>query len=436
MDESVKARLCTVMGEVLARSHLVQPDEVAGDVRAALAPVGLGATVYLVDLPQRTLRALPAPGVATPDERDVDRSVPGRVFTMVTSAHDGPRDLWVPLFNGTERLGVVHFTLPPRADAGDDDWRRHCERIAGMVGHLVAAKTAHGDSLHRARRSAPVSPAGELVLQMVPELTSSHRRLALSAITYPQDDPQGVAYDYAVDGSVAHVALLHAAGTGLGAALRCAVVLSAVRASRRAGGDLRAQATAADAALTEAFPQAEGSRCVAALLARLDLDTGLWCHVNASHPQPLLLRGSRLVLPLVHGRRLPLGARAPEEVPAALLRFSGGSRDIAPTTFTEPSEEKLRPLDRILLHNGLVAADVGEADPRLTVGRLVALTEECEEAGLPAPETLRRLTRAVAAHGGPHGAGGALLLEWSAEAARRTVPGHAEASPAAVAAAP
>lgn len=430
VDESIRARLCEAMGDTLARSHLVQPDEIAGDLRAALAPTGLAATIYLVDHAQQTLRALPEPGRPAPDSHDVDGSAPGRVFATVTSASGAARELWAPLVDGTERLGVVRFTLPPHADPGDPRWRQQCERLSGMIGHLVVAKMSHGDSLHLARRSAPVSTAGELMHQLVPELTSSHRRLALSAIVYPQGDPQRVAYDYAVDGPAAHVTLLHAAGTGLHAALQCAVVVSAARASRRRGGDLRAQATAADDALAEAFPHSRGDRCVAALLGRLDLDTGLWSYINASHPPPLLLRGSRLVLPLTHGRRLPLGARTKDEVPPALLRHSGGGRDTAPTTFADPAEEKLAARDRVLLHNGVAATDVAEDDPRLTVSRLVSLTEECEEAGLPAPETLRRLTRAVAARGGPGGPDGALLLlEWSAEAALRTVPGYAGGRP-------
>jgi len=56
--------------------------------------------------------------------------------------------------------------------------------------------------------------------------------------------------------------------------------------------------------------------------------------------------------------------------------------------------------------------------------RLADLTERCMAAGLPAPETLRRLAHTVLEHQGGRPADDAtyLLFEWSGEAAARTQP--------------
>jgi phosphoserine phosphatase RsbU/P len=176
--------------------------------------------------------------------------------------------------------------------------------------------------------------------------------------------------------------------------------LAALRTARRDGQDLSAMADAADTALTEQFTDV---RFVTGVFVDLNTVTGTVRYLNAGHPRPLLLRRGKAVRQLMGGRRLPLG----------LGRGLG-----------DAGEEHLEPGDRILLFtDGVVEAQ----DPDgvlFGVDRLVDLAERGAAAGLPGPETLRRLTHTVLEH--QHGAARddatLVLLEWSEEAAARTQP--------------
>jgi sigma-B regulation protein RsbU (phosphoserine phosphatase) len=401
----MELRWLQALGEVLASSHLTQADELAMTVDTAVRHLGMSVTVFLVDHEQVMLRALPVPDRVTPEPIAVDGSLPGRVFTLVKPEPDAPGGLlWTPLLNGTERLGVVGFALPEGVDAHDSAWQQRCGLLAAMTAHLITAKSLHGDILHVTRRSQPMTTAAELMWKVLPPLTSSHGRLALSAILQPCYDIGGDGFDYAIDGDQVRLVVWDAMGRGLPAAVAGAVAISAIRAARRAGANLVEQALAADAELTTQFGPTGRIRFVTALLVDLDLETGRLCYVNAGHPRPLLLRKQKLVGPLEAGRRLPLGIVDDGEAMA---------------------EDVLEPGDRLLLYTDGVTEARAHDGGLFGVDRLVALAEEGERDGLPAPETLRRLALAVAAHqAGPLRDDATLmLLHWSHAAAMRTVTG-------------
>jgi serine phosphatase RsbU (regulator of sigma subunit) len=245
-----------------------------------------------------------------------------------------------------------------------------------------------------------MSAAAELLWQLVPPLTASSERAVISAVLQPCYDVGGDGFDYATDDDTAHLVILDAVGKGLGAGVACAVTLAAIRAARRTGEGLEEQARAADAALSDQFPE---GRFVTAVLAELRLDTGRLRYLNAGHPEPLLLRAGRLVKEIPHGRRLPLGLGDP------------GVR---------AAQEALEPGDRLLLYtDGVTEARTRDGEV-FGLARLVDLVEQHATAGLPAPETLRRLAHAVVGHQGatPDDDATLLLFEWSAAAARNTVP--------------
>jgi sigma-B regulation protein RsbU (phosphoserine phosphatase) len=406
MDQVTDARWFEALRELLGRSHLWQPEELVPTVEAAVSRLGLTARVWLIDYEQVALRALPQPGRAAPDPLPVDGSLAGRAFARVRSAEAGDGDArrwWVPMVDGTDRLGVVEFAgaRPGHVEPGVV---RGLELFAGLVGHLIAVTSIRGDLMERTRRTRPVSTAAELLWQLLPSLTASSEQAVVSAILQPCYEVGGDGFDYAFDGPVLHLAVLDAAGRGLEGGVVGAVALSAVRAARRAGRGLYDQARAADAALTKQFPD---SRFATAVLAELDLDTGRVRYLNAGHPAPLVLRGGRVARELGNGRRMPLGLDDP---------------------LVEIGEELLEPDDRLLFYtDGVTEARTPSGD-RFGVDRLADLAERHADGGLPAPETLRRLAHAVLEHqdGEPADDATLMLVQWSAAAAMNTVPQAAQ----------
>jgi phosphoserine phosphatase RsbU/P len=386
--------------DLLDRAKHVQPDELAMEINSAVRPLGVEITIYLIDHEQERLWALPERGKPTPPAMPVDGTVAGQAFVSVSSQlreDDGPRyRLWVPMIDGSERLGVAEI-IANRTPDRPEAFRSSCETMIGLVGHLISVKMPYGDGLHRVRRTRPMSPAGELVLQMLPPLTFSCRRMVVSAVLEPSYDVGGDAYDYAVDGAIARVMVLDAMGRGLAAGLTSATALAAIRAARRDSEPLHAMARAADTSLADQFPDL---RYVTAVLAELDMDTGIMRYINAGHPPPILIRDGRVVRTLTGGRRMPLG--------------------VADTT-VETGQEMLEPGDRLLLYTDGVTEAYDRDGRRFGVDRLVELTERGMAERLAAPETLRRLSHDVLAHQGGRPADDAtlLLLEWSGEAAER-----------------
>jgi phosphoserine phosphatase RsbU/P len=389
--------------DLLARAHRAQPDELSSTINASTRPLGVDVTVYLIDHEQERLWALPEQGKPTPPSLPVDGTLAGRAFTSVQSTPGRDQDvtyrLWVPMVDGSERLGVAEV-IAHRVPADPVAFANRCEDLIGLVGHLMTVKMPYGDRLQTVRRTRPMTAAGELILQMLPPLTFSCRRMVVSAVLEPCYDVGGDAFDYAVDGPIARIMVLDAMGNGLKAALTSATTLASIRAARRAGQDLSGMARAADAAVVEQFPDL---RFVTGVLAELDMDTGVLRYVNAGHPAPILIRDGRVVRTLTGGRRMPLG--------------------IGDSTI-EMGVETLQPGDRLLLYTDGVTEAYGRNGERFGAGRLVDVAERCMAAGLAAPETLRRLVHTVLAHQGGRPSDDAtfLLFEWSREAGERTEP--------------
>jgi sigma-B regulation protein RsbU (phosphoserine phosphatase) len=113
MKDSAELRWFEVVREVLGAAHLWQPDSLAETVDAAVSRLGMRSTIWLVDYEQTALRALPRPARVTPEPVPVDGSLPGRAFTRVESTPSGGDDQrwWVPMVDGTDRIGVMEFVV-------------------------------------------------------------------------------------------------------------------------------------------------------------------------------------------------------------------------------------------------------------------------------------------------------------------------------------
>jgi Stage II sporulation protein E (SpoIIE) len=379
---------------LLEDTHLCQPDELADLLVRHAAPLGVEELVlYLVDYEQTTLVPVPTSRLDRPVLR-IDGTLGGRAFVDTTAYETdaGPRPgrrVWLPLIDGTERLGVMEIVLPGPVT---DPLLSYCERYTHLAAQLVVGKSLYGDIFERLRRTRPMTVAAELQWTLLPPLVFATRGLVVAGALEPCYTVGGDSFDYAVDDSAAHLAVFDAMGHGLTAATTAAVSVSAYRNSRRQLFDLPGTYAAVDAALLAEFG---GDRFATAVLAHLDLGTGRLRWVNAGHPPPLLLRGGKLVKTLDLRPNTPLG------IPFGEAEVSVG-------------EEQLEPGDRILLYTDGVIEARTAAGEFFTADRLAEFLERESAGGLPTPETLRRLRHAILAHqrGQLQDDATALLVEW------------------------
>jgi hypothetical protein len=362
--------------------------------------------VYVVDYEQRALIPVPAPDVNGSGPLPIQGTVAGRAFAMTTILdveHDAGtgRRVWLPLLDGTERIGVLRLTVAG-SDRVPEQLLAACERYAHFIALMVVSKSAYTDFFERLRRTAPMTLASELVWELVPPLVLASEDFVLSALLEPCYDIGGDAFDYALDDGVLHVAVFDAMGHGLLAAGMASLALSAYRHSRRNGDGPAAAYTAIDAALAE---QDLASRFVTALLAELHLATGELRWVSAGHPPPLLLRGGRLVKTLDLPPSPPLALRLAPGPPAE-------------------GRESLEPGDMLLLYTDGLTEARRPGGTLFTAERLGEFIEREAASGRAAPETLRQLREAII----ERGAGAltddatAVLVEWRRGSERSLLP--------------
>jgi phosphoserine phosphatase RsbU/P len=404
------ARWQQALLDLLARSHLLTGDGIPATLDDVLAPLTPAPELFIVDHDQVELRPLRSGAAAGPIR--VDGTLPGRTYQLGTmlEGHDdeGHPVLWVPLVDGTERLGLFRFRLPVGVTGADPQLRASCTIFAGTIAHILATKLQQSDLLAVARRTQPMSVASELLWQLLPPQTVGTEALALAAVLEPAYNVGGDAFDYAVNTTDAYFAIFDSTGHDLSAGLTTSVALAAARTARREGLDLGAVAARIDTTLTAQFAD---YRFVTGVLARLDLGSGRLSYLAAGHPAPVLVRSGRAVRTLDGARRLPFGRVA----------------SFRPQS-TEPADEFLEPGDLLLLHSDGVTEAIDENGAEFGIERLVELTERAAADQLPAPETLRRLTQAVRAHRGGTLRDDAtlVLVEWSGSAAARLVPSPAQ----------
>ena len=377
-----------MLGHLLDASHDLAPDDlVAAVTRAGKAVAAEDVAIYLVDYEQNLLVPLPYGTDRTPLE--IDTTLAGRVFAAVAVQDvdtESGRRLWLPLLDGAERLGVLGLTLP----SVDDPLRKRCSWLATLVAEMLLSKDQYTDGYSLTRRRQPMGLAAEMQWQLLPPLTFVTPRVVIAGLLEPAYEVAGDAFDYALNGDTAHLAVIDPVGHDLTASVLAAVTVGSYRHSRRAGLDLAATHAAMDQAIAAQFG---GERFVTGQLGQLDCWTGRLQWINAGHPLPLLVRGAKVVDTLACHPVPPLG-----------LAF--GRPEIA-TAALEPADRVLFYTDGVVEGRNLAGEPFGEA-------RLADLVVRTTLAGQPAAETMRRLAHAILAHQGrtPRDDATMVFLEW------------------------
>jgi serine phosphatase RsbU (regulator of sigma subunit) len=387
-----------VLGELVRRTRGTGPGELAPLVAECAAKAGMAdAVIYLADYGQTRLMPLPYAGMPARLPLGVDGTLAGRAY-RTGAAHTGEgsedsgggtRRLWLPLSEGSERLGVLEVAVPA-ADA--EQVRPGAEDFADLVAALLVTRWAYGDVFELVRRARPMRLPAEIQWRLLPPTTVRAEGVSLSGLLEPWYEVGGDAFDYALNDGRLHLALFDAMGHGLGATLLSTLAVGAYRNARRARADLRGSYEAIDVAIAEQFGR---SHFVTGLLLELEVATGRLNWISAGHLPPLLVR---------HDRHVTL----PEARPATPLglRFSDGH----PPVHTM----QLEPGDRLVLYtDGVVEARrLGQF---FSEERLADFVVRASASGHAGPEVLRRLIQAVLQHqdGVLQDDATLMLLEWT-----------------------
>jgi serine phosphatase RsbU (regulator of sigma subunit) len=398
-----------VAADLLARSHFLAPEQVADALVDAAGPLGVRtARIYLADLQQLYLRALPGGSGQSPEILGIDSTAAGRSYQTIriqrddpAGGSDDPYQIWLPLLDGTERLGVLELTVAEMSDA----MLARCEMLASLAALIIVSKSHYSDTYAQVRRSQPMALQAEMVWAFLAPRTFATDRVLVTATLEPAYEVGGDAYDYSLLGDRLHVSIFDGVGHDLAAGLLASVALASCRSTRRAGGTLEDIAARADHAIARQFGD---SRFVTALLCDLDVTTGVFSWIPCGHPSPLLIRSNQVVEELARRPRAPLGlAENQTRTNPAAIPAEGEDRARAHT-------ERLEPGDRILLYTDGVTEARAADGSRFGVNRLTDFVINRTRAGSPAPEMLRSLGRRIAEyqHGRLSDDATILLIEW------------------------
>lgn len=368
------------LGALLRVSSRTAPDLLPADVAITLQAAGsVGVALYLADYEMSALHVLEIGADLRTDAEPyaIVGTMAGRCYqrqeVVAAERPEGGWRVYAPVRERAERIGVLELDFP----AIDDAILALCDDCGRLVGHLVHTAARYTDAIELRRRQRNMSLSAEIQWDLlVPPLTFVTREVAVAGIVEPAYDVAGDGFDYSLNGDVLDIAVLDAMGHGLGSSLASALALSAARHGRRAGSDIVEMALSVDVALSSQF---DGEMFVTGHVARLDTSSGRLRWVNAGHPDPLLIRGTRVVGHLHAEPCLPFGLG---------IRVS------------DVGECQLEVGDRVLFYSDGATEARPPGGEEFGGDRLISDLEQHLGAGVPLEEVLRRVVGDIRGHRG------------------------------------
>jgi serine phosphatase RsbU (regulator of sigma subunit) len=245
--------------------------------------------------------------------------------------------------------------------------------------------------------------AAEMQWALMPPRCFANDEVAIAAVMEPAYDTGGDAFDYAIAGETAHLAVFDAMGHDSTAGLTANLAVSTCRNQRRQGVDLPTTSERIECSLIGHFGY---TRYVTAVLADLDTATGQLAWVNRGHHPPVLIRGGRWSTTLHCPPAHPMGIDG--GLPVHMCR------------------EQLEPGDRLLLYTDGVTEARDARDREFGLDRFTDFIIRSHADGLPVPETLRMLMNAILDYHDGRLADDATVLfcEWRGSARNQRVAGQ------------
>ncbi|MGH8977388.1 MAG: PP2C family protein-serine/threonine phosphatase [Acidimicrobiia bacterium] len=359
-----------VVRRIMDVAHSMEPDQVPHMVADVARAAGMREIeVLLVDHRQEHLTS-----ITTSEQHKVEGSLAGDTYRRkrehVTDEGGGSQRVYAPLVDGEDRLGAMTVVVDDATDVVVAD----VQLLASITAGLIVSKQYYTDSYEFVRRLAPMDLAAEFRWALLPPLTLWTPRIRIAGMLEPAYEIAGDAYDYAVNGNVAHFAMFDAVGHGMRACRIANLAIATYRNCRRGRCDLTDIAKAIDDILIDQFGE---SWYVTAFLGELDIERGHLRFMSAGHPLPIVLRNGKVVATLETRPGVPLGL--------------GGEPPVV-------SDAQLEPDDTVFVYSDGVTEARGAGGDFFGEARLVDYLERAASDELSPAETVRRLVGRLYEH--------------------------------------
>ena len=372
-----------IVAELLQRTWDIPANRLTSILEVVRELLGAdSAQVLVADYGLLSLRALGDDGPLA-ESQTIEGTLAGRALAHgeVVTSGTGPTDVYVPLTEGAERVGVLRMSHR----GWNEEVAARTAAVAQLLVLLLISKRRYTDSVLRSRRSEPLSLAAEIQWNLLPPLACVAEGLALSGILEPAYSIGGDSFDYALEPDGVQFAIIDAVGHGMAAVMLSVAVINALRNARREWRSLPEAYAEAGAVIESEFDKSD---YVTGQIGSLDVRTGRLAWLNAGHPLPLRVRDGH-VRELSCRPSLPMGL--------------GG-------TVAEVTIEDLQPGDSVLFYtDGAVESRPPNGEP-FGIPRLIDHLAVAVQEGAEPAETVRRLSTSIVAYSGAELSDDATLL--------------------------